>query len=131
MTTAMHIPHQISDREGGRKSQYNLAVGESLMAGVITTEDGMMLRNVTRVTGSGDHANPGDIFREQWTSRSGELIYEGEGALQILDPEKGKGKVELTQTDTPQVAPAGLSRKVNIWVIWSCILVETETACTS
>jgi len=131
MTTGVHIPHQISEREGGRKSQYYLEVGETLLAGIITTQDGLMLRNVTRVTGSGPQANNGDIYREQWKSRTGEMIYEASGPLEILDPSKGKGKVVLTQTSTPQVAPPGATRSVSVWVLWSCIKVETESACSS
>jgi hypothetical protein len=124
LSKGMYIPKQISTREGGRKSQYKLPVGETLMAGIITTEDKLMLRYVTRVSGNGSDAETGDIYREQWKSRSGELIYEGEGNLEILAG-KGKGQVDLKQTRSDQYAQNAKS-DTKVWVIWSCVLVEDE-----
>jgi hypothetical protein len=128
LSEGVHLPRQISTREGGRQSLYYLQVGETAMAGIITTEDSLMVRYVTRVTGTGVHAQTGDIYREQLRSRSGELIYEGEGTLHILDINKGKGKIHLEQTSTPQYSQSA-ETKTEVWILWSCIRVKHETSC--
>lgn len=126
LSTGVYIPKQIATREGGRKSQYNLNVGETIIVGIITTEDTMMLRHVTRLTGTTPDAQSGDTFREQLKSRSGELIYEGDGTLEIVDPNIGHGEIQLSQTSNPQVSTAATS-KTEVWVLWSCIRVKHES----
>lgn len=127
LSKGVYIPKQISTRVGGRKSQYNLVAGETIVVGVVTTEDSMMIRHVTRLTGSSQHAQTGDTFREQLKSRNGELIYEGEGSLEIVDASIGKGKITLNQTSTDQVV-VNAKAKTEVWVLWSCIRVRHETS---
>ena len=122
---AVYIPRQVTDREGGRKSQYNLCKGETTQAGVYLAESGMMLRFVTRVTGDTKNAKTGDIFMEQYRTRDGRLIFEGTGVLKITDEKKGIGQYELAQTNTPQYSVAAKT-SVKVWIIWSAILVEVE-----
>lgn len=122
---AVYVPRQVTDREGGRKSQYLLCKGETTQAGVYFTDCGMLLRFVTRVTGDTKNAKTGDVFMEQYRSRDGRLIYEGTGVLKITDEKKGIGEYELAQTDTPQYS-VGAKTSVKVWIIWSAILVEVE-----
>lgn len=122
---AVYVPRQVTDRDGGRKSQYKLCKGETTQAGVYFSESGMMLRFVTRVTGDTKNAKTGDIFMEQYRTREGRLIYEGTGVLQITDERKGIGQYELAQTNTPQYAVAA-QPSVKVWIIWSAILIEVE-----
>ena len=89
LNKAVYVPRQVTDREGGRKSQYNLCKGETTQAGVYLAESGMMLRFVTRVTGDTKNAKTGDIFMEQYRTRDGRLIFEGTGVLKITDEKKG------------------------------------------
>lgn len=119
---------QVSDREGGRKSQYKLSVDETTLAGVITAQDTLMLRYVTRISGDGDTVQDGDEFKVQYKSRSGVLIYEGVGELEIISPDIGKGSIELTQTDSEQIAQAS-GTKTEVWVIWSMVRVKRKKDC--
>jgi len=123
LSNGLYLPRQISTREGGRQSLYYLPVGETAMAGIIITEDCLMVRSITRVTGTSEHAETGDIYKEQLHSRNGDLIYEGEGPLQILNIDKGKGQIQLEQTPTPQHSQNANS-KVEVWVLCSCIRIR-------
>jgi hypothetical protein len=126
LSKGVYIPKQITTREGGRKSLYNLSIGESVIAGIILSEDCMMLREVTRLAGTNDDfAENGDIYQERLLSRNGVLIYEGEGPLEITDEAKGQGNISLTQTTTDQYAQ-DVQMRVSVWIIWSCIKVEWD-----
>ena len=122
---ATYVPRAVSDRDGGRKSQYLLCPGETIMAGVYFLGGGMLLRYVTRLTGETPNASTGDCFMEQYKTRDGKVIYEGKGILKVTDEKKGIGKYELIQTTSPQFSIAA-KPYVTVWVIWSAILVEVE-----
>ncbi|MDD4150958.1 MAG: hypothetical protein PHE33_13120, partial [Bacteroidales bacterium] len=92
LNEAVYIPRQITERDGGRKSQYLLRKGETTQAGVFMADSGMMLRYVTRLTGESEYAQTGDIYLEQYLTRYGKLIYEADGTLEIVDITKGIGK---------------------------------------
>jgi hypothetical protein len=122
---SVYIPKQISDREGGRKSQYLLCKGETVMTGIYANNCGILRRFVTRLTGDSPKAKTGDIYEETLTSRSGQVIYKGTGVLKITDEKKGIGEITFAQTRAPQYSQ-GASSKTKVWVLWSCILVEQD-----
>lgn len=122
---SVYIPKQIADREGGRKSQYLLCKGETVMTGIYANNCGILRRFVTRLTGDTPKAKTGDIYMEQLRTRDGRLTYEGTGALKITDERKGIGEITFAQTRTPQYS-LGAESKTKVWVLWSCILVEQD-----
>jgi len=125
LNEAVYIPRQITERDGGRKSQYLLHKGETTQAGVFMADSGMMLRYVTRLTGESEYAQTGDIYREQYLTRDGKLIYEADGTLEIVDITKGIGKYTLVQTKTPQYAQVTGDPEV-VWILWSLIFVKKD-----
>jgi hypothetical protein len=125
LNEAVYIPRQITERDGGRKSQYLLRKGETTQAGVFIADSGMMLRYVTRLTGESEFAQTGDIYREQYITRDGKLIYEADGTLEIVDITKGIGKYTLVQTQTPQYAQVTEEPEV-VWILWSLIFVKKD-----
>ena len=88
---AVHIPVQVSEREGGRKSIYYLDQNEEILAGIYVTSEGLALRFVRRVTGSSLPAQAGDVYSTRITNRAGELVFEGQETLQAFDPQTGEG----------------------------------------
>ncbi|MDY0143345.1 MAG: hypothetical protein RBR97_15775 [Bacteroidales bacterium] len=125
LNEAVYIPRQITERDGGRNSQYLLRKGETTQAGVFMADSGMMLRYVTRLTGESEYAQTGDIYREQYLTRDGKLIYEADGTLEIVDITKGIGKYTLVQTKTPQYAQVTADPGV-VWILWSLIFVKKD-----
>jgi len=125
LNEAVYIPRQITERDGGRNSQYLLRKGETTQAGVFMADSGMMLRYVTRLTGESEYAQTGDVYREQYLTRDGKLIYEADGTLEIVDITKGIGKYTLVQTKTPQYAQVTADPGV-VWILWSLIFVKKD-----
>jgi len=80
---ALHIPVQVSQREGGRKSVFDLSPGEEVLVGIIVTNEGLALRFMTRKTGNSSSAQTGDIYSTRITNREGEAFFESEGPLEI------------------------------------------------
>lgn len=116
-----YIPVQISEREGGRKSLYFLNSGEETLAGLYIGQDGVMLRYVARLSGEGVPAHSGDNYAERITTQNGEELFTGQGHLDVLNPEKGIGRVTLTHTLTGK--PLG-EPQVSVWLGWSFIKVD-------
>jgi len=112
---AVHIPVQISDKEGGRKSLYFLDSGEEALAGIFVNEDGLALRYVKRQSGEGTPARTGDSYQIRITTLDGKTIHEEQGRLKVIDPKIGKGELVI--------AGRGLRHR-RVWILWSCILVE-------
>lgn len=125
LNEAVYIPRQITERDGGRNSQYLLRKGETTQAGAFMADSGMMLRYVTRLTGESEFAQTGDVYREQYLTRDGKLIYEADGTLEIVDITKGIGKYTLVQTKTPQYAQVTADPEV-VWILWSLIFVKKD-----
>jgi hypothetical protein len=117
---AVHIPVQITSREGGRKSLYFLNPGEEVLAGVFVTDDGLALRYVKRLTGRGTPASTGDTYETRLTTTRGEAIHQEQGRLEVLDPEHGIGQF-VPMGDKGGGSPVG---RVKVWILWSCILVD-------
>jgi hypothetical protein len=90
---AVHIPVQISSREGGRKSIFYLESGEEALAGIFVTDDGLALRHVRRLSGKGLPAQTGDMYETKVTTVKGEDVYRVKSRLEILDAEHGKGRL--------------------------------------
>ena len=66
------------------------------MSGIFVTNQAIVLRYVGRVTGSGIPAQTGDTYSVRLTNREGQVIFQGEGTLEVIDALKGRGKVEFT-----------------------------------
>lgn len=87
---AVHIPVQVSEREGGRKSIYYLDQNEAVLTGIyVTTSFGLALRFMTRVTGSTLPAQAGDIFATRITNREGTVVHEEQVKLEKFGPSAG------------------------------------------
>jgi hypothetical protein len=112
---AVHIPVAIANREGGRKSLYYLEPGEEVLAGIFVTGDSLALRYVKRETGEGVPARTGDQYSVRIATRDGATLYQDQGTLTVLDPEKGKGEINTANS------------KTEVWVLWSCIRVRHES----
>lgn len=119
---AVHIPVQITSREGGRKSLYFLNPGEEVLAGVFVTDDGLALRYVKRLTGSGTPAKTGDTYETRLTTTQGETIHREQGRLEVSDPEHGIG--QLVPVGVDGRSPRGWGTKW--WILWSCILRDNR-----
>lgn len=120
---AVYIPHQISDKQGGRKSQYALQPGESVIAGLYFAQNMLFKKEVTRETGSGTPAQEGDTYRVDLKARDETLYYQGKGTLQILETSPIKGKIIYSKTDAQQVA-AQPEDWPDVWFYFSMIVVD-------
>jgi len=117
---AVHIPVQITDREGGRKSLYFLDVDEEVLAGVYVIDLGIVLRYVKRNSGKGTPATSGDTYSERLANLQGTTLFEAQGPLEVIDPEMGQGTVRLALPDSD------IERTSRQWILWSCIYFEEE-----
>jgi len=116
---AIHIPIQISKREGGRQSLYFIKTGEQVIAGVYIIGDELYYRAVRRDSGKGSPAATGDLFTESILAPDGAVISEQQGRIQLLDWDKGIGVLE-------PVSGAGLmAADTSVWILWSCVKVDT------
>ena len=106
--SAVYIPVQITEREGGRKSIYFLDQNEEVLAGIYVTGDGIALRFVKRMTGSSLPAEPGDRYSTRITDRAENLVFEDQAVLWKFDPLTGTGHFDVsapsTATGTPQLS---------------------------
>jgi hypothetical protein len=128
--TAVYIPVEITQREGGRKSVFFLDQGEEVLAGIYVTSEGLALRFVKRVTGSSLPAQFGDVYSTRITNRDGDLVFEGQEKLWAFDPQTGEGHF-TSQRSTEQHAK-GASATANatststycLW--WSLVRYEPD-----
>jgi hypothetical protein len=88
------IPSMVSDAPGGRRSVLELDTGQRVLTGVFVNGQTLALRYWTRESG-GDRVAPGDGFREEWTSRSGELLALGTGQVEAVDHSVGEARIRL------------------------------------
>lgn len=117
----IHIPVQITTREGGRKSLYYLEPGEEVLAGIFVSSSGFMKRYVKRLDGTGVPANNGDNYQEKWTNYDDSiLIYQGHGPLEIIDLSIGKGAYTLAPDPISPIAKP----LRELWFLWSCIDIK-------
>ncbi|MCS7274154.1 MAG: hypothetical protein NZ610_01935 [Candidatus Bipolaricaulota bacterium] len=113
----VYIPVVITKRDGGRPSLYFLSPGERVLVGAFLVGNGMMLRYITRVSGRTMPAQTGDVYREEWTNLAGQVVFQGEGRLEVTDPRTGAGRLSTVGSI------AGLRRPtVCVWLFWSFIL---------
>src|SRR5437016_1696750 len=99
----VHIPVQISEREGGRKSLIDLEAGEETLAGIYVTNRGIALRFIQRVTGSSLPAQTDDTYRVRLTNREGEVAFQGTLKLEVTDALAGAAKFHLIADDLKTV----------------------------
>jgi len=97
LEAAVYIPVQISEREAGRKSLYYLDQNEEVLVGIYVTGEGIALRLVKRVTGTGLPAQIGDVYSTKITNREGKSVFEGQAVLEQFDSTTGKGHFNVTQ----------------------------------
>jgi hypothetical protein len=117
----VHIPVQISEREGGRKSLYFLNPGEEVLAGVFVTDDGLALRYVKRLDGRGTPARTGDMYQTRVTTAQGKAIYQERGRLEVLDAAHGRGQLVPLES-----GGATGQQRTSVWIAWSCILIVRD-----
>jgi len=120
--SALHIPVQISNHEGGRKSLYYLNVDEEVLAGVFVRDLGILLRYVKRTSGKAARAESGDTYVERLTTLDGTAVLESEGPLEVVDADRGQGRISL-QSSSIQ-AEAEPVKRTGGWILWSCILID-------
>jgi hypothetical protein len=106
----LHVPVQISQRSGGRKSLYLLQVGEETIAGTFITSSDIFDWHVRRESGSGGQAQTGDIYTSWNVTLDGSVADTPvQSTLTVLDEAHGIGVLE---------------GNTSVWVIWSSIRVE-------
>jgi hypothetical protein len=108
----INLPIQISRRRGGRKSLYYLHPGEKVLAGIVATSKGLVLRYVSRETGHSVPAQGGDEYSEEFRDLEGVVLSQNLGKLEVLNAVKGEGRLVFSDTKT-----ASRWR----WILWSCI----------
>ena len=119
-TPAVYFPVMITEREGGRKSLYDLEQNEEVLTGIYVTSEGIALRFVKRVTGNSLPPEVGDEFSTRMTNRAGQSVFEGQAKLQSFDPKTGEGHF------VPSTA-AGTSPDVSSFsLFWSLILYQPD-----
>ena len=123
---AIHIPVQITQREGGRPSYY-LEPGREVLAGVYVTPEGIAHKYMKRESGTAV-AETGDVCSTRTLTAAGEPAYLGYGRLGVVDATKGiggigmhKGEMRHRDEEEPTVPDF-----VDIWILWSCISVKTD-----
>ena len=118
---AVNLPVQISHRRGGRQSLYFLHPGEKVLASIVVTSGGLLLRYVSRETGRSIPAQGGDEFSEEFRDLEGNVLSHLKGKLEVLNAAKGEGRL---------VFPEGTPANRWIWVLWSCIVIKTRSSRT-
>jgi len=108
----INLPIQITTRQGGRQSLYFLHPGEKVLASIVATSHGLVLRYVSRETGRSIPAQGGDEYSEEFRGIEGNVLSHSEGKLEILNAAKGEGRLVF-----PEGSPASKWR----WILWSCI----------
>lgn len=88
---AVHIPVQVAESEGGRKSVYCLDQGEEVLTGIYVTCEGIALSFMKRVSGSSFPAEVGSVYHTRIENRDRKLLFEGEEILQSFNRESGVG----------------------------------------
>jgi hypothetical protein len=105
---AVHIPAQITEREGGRKSLYYLNPGEEVLTGIFVTSQGIALSFIKRDTGNTLPAQTGDLYSTRVTNLEGEVILQEQAELEVIGPSIGYGRF---------IGKIG----VNFCILWSII----------
>lgn len=120
---AVHIPVQITDRAGGRKSLYYLRPGERVLTGLIAARGEIISRFTTRETGSAIPAATGDEFSEEFRTADGTVVATLRGTLEVRDRSRGHGSLTFTDGSPDSVDRAVKSgdRRGWIWIFWSMI----------
>jgi len=108
----VNLPIQITTRQGGRRSLYFLRPGERVLASIVGTSHGLVLRYVSRETGRSIPAQGGDEYSEEFRDMEGNVLAHSKGKLEILNAAKGEGRL---------VFPEGSPASKWIWILWSCI----------
>ncbi|HYT43988.1 MAG TPA: hypothetical protein VEP90_16730 [Methylomirabilota bacterium] len=93
----VYIPVQVSRREGGRKSVFDLEAGEEALAGIYVTNQGIALEFMKRVTGSTLPAETGDVYQMRLTNREGEEAFQSALKLEVTDASAGNANFLLIE----------------------------------
>lgn len=120
---AIHIPVQVSDRDGGRKSLYYLQPGERALTGFLATKDALISRYTTRESGNSMPAATGDEYSEELRGADGSVIAKLYGKLEIEDLSRGHGALTFSR-GTPESVDKMVKDRPNlswVWYFWSCI----------
>jgi hypothetical protein len=85
-----YVPVMISKRSGGRKSMFDLLVGESAVVGALISDDGILLRHVLRKKGGPKGIAAGDIIRETWQNLDGKVVSTGNITVTAVNTKNGQ-----------------------------------------
>jgi hypothetical protein len=128
---ALRIPTAVSDNSGGRETVYELPQNEKTLMAMIVFEDLVRLEFFTRTS---DTTYVRSIERP-----TGEVIWVGEGELEVINEAIGFGRVRFTPTEelmreTPDYADPNDQEKLvwdpsmegwAVWIWWSSVLVTS------
>lgn len=128
MADAVHIPVQVSTRSGGRSSIYYIKKGETVMTGIFVSGDMIIRRFISRLTGISDVAKSGDRYAERLLDSNGNVLFSGEGTLEIIDFSIGEGILKYDKMSKSAPKTRATDKSVSVWVLWSCVDVEVNQA---
>lgn len=128
MADAVHIPVQVSTRSGGRSSIYYIKKGETVMTGIFVSGDMIIRRFISRLTGISDVAESGDRYAERLLDSNGNVLFSGEGTLEIIDFSIGEGILKYDKMSKSAPKTRATDKSVSVWVLWSCVDVEVNQA---
>lgn len=89
------IPAMISSANFGRKSVLNLSIGEKTFTGVFITNQGIAMRYWTRESGKTHEIRAGDKFREEWSTRDGDVVVYGTGIVEEVNRAEGTAIINM------------------------------------
>lgn len=118
----LHIPVQISNRDGGRKSLYYLEPNEETLAGMYVIEGKIYKRYIRRESGQGVPAKTGDSYSKRITTLEDKNVYSTSGTLEIWNPSLGIGTIKMNSSEKNSLRETEAATEV--WILWSCINIK-------
>jgi hypothetical protein len=116
-SVALYIPVAVSASPDGRRTVYELHVGEKTLMGIYIQNNRVYEEFFTRVDK--------DIYDVAITTLNGDgVVFTGQGKLERIDERVGLGKIHVTGTGS---SSASKETKTQVWVLWSCIKINHET----
>jgi hypothetical protein len=102
---ALYIPVAISDTQWGRRTIYNLPVGEKTLMGIYVQNDRIYQEFFNRID-----EDTYDVTVS--TMLSDRVVYSGRGRLERIDERVGYGRLNIVESETNE-------EKALIWALWS------------
>lgn len=118
--TALYIPVAVSDSPSGRRTVYELRVGEKTLMGIFVQNNRLYEEYFTR--------RDNDRYDVVVTTlNSDDVVFSGEGTLERIDERVGVGRMSVTGTSTDSSGATAKETKTEVWVLWSCIRIRHES----